>query len=190
MQEYGALMAQVIPVVLLAFLLELRVILEASRAERDEFVRNGIATREQELLSGWRRRLAEALQVPYQPESRDDAGNPVTLHNRMSGIDAFGFVWIYGFVMLLLVRAEIVSLALAQTGEISTFETFYLDYTVVVSLTFLIIVAVGLELYRNFGGSRWPRWLFTAYGTTGIVIGVIFGLSLVPTMISMAGGGA
>ena len=201
MKEYGILMAQVIPVILLAFLLELRAILEASRAERVEFSQKGLATKEAVLLTGWRIRIARMLRIPYpqptniDPEvALDDGTKPELvelenspLHNRMSGIDAFGFVWIYGFVMLLLVRAEAVSLTLAQTGTIPVYEIQYINATVVLSLSFLIIVAVGLEIYRNFGGSKWPKSVFTAFGVAGLTITFIFFASLIPLLDSMLG---
>jgi hypothetical protein len=183
---YGTLLATVIPVIMIPLLLELRAILIASRDERQRFTRAGRETREEMLideLPAWAIRLAGLATHPHAVEVNQTKGkrrrhDPE--YDRLSAIDALGFTVFYGFLMLFLARSELVALAAARGVKVDTFEYYLATASIIYALLCLSVVPIGLELYVNFGGSRWPNRLLMMYTLTGFLVIAIFFFSIIP----------
>lgn len=182
-RSYGAVLAQVIPVIMLAVLLELRAIISTSRVEHERMRKAGITLRS-DMYAALVPRSVRRL-FGYEPTSGMSLSTLLEQSrrseevDRLSPVDSFIFIVCYGILMLLLSRSEMVALAAARGIRVSHFETVLSTAFVVLGLICLTIVPIGLELYANYGGSRWNMRVWSAYVIAGCLAGVLFVVSIV-----------
>ncbi|MFI6906938.1 hypothetical protein ACIBKY_37160 [Nonomuraea sp. NPDC050394] len=188
-KEYASLVAQVVPVLLLALLLETRAILTVAR---EEWVRFGIPEKFR-LLSLFRAVLSPRTYIPRRKRrtwtNRSAAvvrwSRPVhkTAGREKTGlgpVDALGFIIFNGTCMIWLGRGEIVALAAAQGKSVPSWEVTLLHLGLVVSLVQVVVIPIGLEVYARLSGASWrfTDWAFaTIVGLVAFSIVLYTGLA-------------
>ena len=189
--EYGSLLAQVVPVLLLALVLELRAILKASQDENRLLRESGILTRDEQRFLRIRLQAARLfdLELPETQQSLDIHANQSDeieeddlddkfIYNGLSKFDAMGFLAIYGLLMLALGRTEIIALAAARGRIVANAESTAASFVILLALILLIVVPIGLEVYKMVG-LMWSRVIHRLYWAAGFVALVIFILTSV-----------
>lgn len=192
-QEFAALLAQVVPVLLLALMLELRQILQASEEESIALRAVGVRTREQLLTENVRKRIARAIGATIEDHvdnersiERQEAKESYYLNGGLSKIDAFGFTALIGLAMLALTRTEMVALVAAMGGNVPYWEGSIALFVILFSLMQLTLLPVGLEVYKLVG-PRWPKWAWKLYAIIGNITGLFIIALLFPYFDSMLG---
>lgn len=182
-REFGTLLAQVIPVLLLAMMLELRSILRASEEENASLRRIGVRTKDEMRVAKIRRRVAELIgvEVDIPPEAGEPTGKNSLFSryywNGLSKFDAMAIAAIFGVLMLALARAEFVALMAATGASIPAWEQELSLIVIAVALVAIVVFPVGLEVYKMVG-LIWSPITFLLYGIVGFVAMATFLVSI------------
>ncbi|MES9540475.1 hypothetical protein [Actinomadura sp. NPDC000600] len=169
---YGSLLAQVIPVIALALVLELRAIIAAGKEEKrrvDEYNERMRKYRQSQASS--RNPLKKLANFWRRNRMPMESTAPIR-RNGLSDFDTTGFVVIYGALLTLLAREEIVALMAAQEYKIPYFERLLANILVSVCLFAAFCVPAGLELYHNFNGIAWSHRKWAAIAFLGFVAAI------------------
>lgn len=161
-------------------MLELRHILRTSGDEDSALRRMGIVTRDEKLLAQVRVKVARMLAISVDNLSESDFDSAITeagpgrfYYNGLSRLQALGMTGIFGLQMLALGRTEIVALCAAAGVDIAPWERSVALSVLLFSLMTVVIVPVGLEVYKQVG-LLWTWTVYWLYWFAGGVATIVF----------------